>query len=726
MTQNLVFFNGCDAAGDYGLWVADGTVPGTQELIGINGAYQGSGGINPNNITVFNDEVAFSGTDAAGNAGLWVSNGTAAGTQELTGINGAYTGAGGLEPSDLTVFNSALLIIGVVASGNKGLGLTNGRAAGTQELTGISGTYKGSGGLDPSDLTVFNGEILFSGTDAAGNVGLWVTDGTAAGTHELTGISGAYAGGILSSTFALPLSSDLTVFGSEVLFEGADTAGNYGLWVTNGTAAGTQELTGIAGASSHGIFSFVFSPDFTVFNSVVTISWDGSSADGTTFNESQVLFDGTDAAGNDNLWVPDGTAAGTYELTGISGANPFGLFYAVEYPDFKVFAGEVLFDATDAAGNNGLWVTNGTPGGTHELTGINGASADGIFSSVANPNFTVINGKVLFVGTDAAGHNGLWVTDGTAGGTHELTGISGASDGAFGLNPSDLTFKGVEINFQNVNLEHVLHLERNHTIASGRSRSGPLTVSDGSHTANNGGMLTVSTSGGTDSGATVGTGSTLNVLSSGTDSGTSVTGGTMNVSSGGMADATSVSSGGTMNVSSGGTASGVSLGSGGTLNVSSGGVVNALRTDDKNDPNITAVANVQSGGTVDGSTKIDGGQLILDAGAVFEPHAKLTIINTGELVLEQNTFKGTIQDFGGQDFMDLTKIKFIGQGPDATPATFTQTNGAGGQLQVAHGSHIADLHLAGTYATANFALQSDGVHGTTVTFIPNASLVGHG
>jgi ELWxxDGT repeat protein len=34
--------------------------------------------------------------------------------------------------------------------------------------------------------------VLFSALDASGNDGLWVTNGTAAGTHELTGISGAY------------------------------------------------------------------------------------------------------------------------------------------------------------------------------------------------------------------------------------------------------------------------------------------------------------------------------------------------------------------------------------------------------------------------------------------------------------------------------------------------------------------------------------------------------
>ena len=170
----------------------------------------------------------------------------------------------------------------------------------------------------------------------------------------------------------------------------------------------------------------------------------------------------------------------------------------------------------------------------------------------------------------------------------------------------------------------------------------------------------------------------------------------------------------------------MSVGSGGTLNVSAGGVVSALTINDPNDPNVTAVANVLSGGTVDGSTKIDGGMLILDAGAVFEPHAKLTIVNDGWLLLEQNSFKGTIKNFGGSDNLDLAKIRFIGQGPNATTDTFTQTSGAGGLLQVAQGTHSIDLHLTGTYTTANFALASDGAHGTLVTFVPNASLPGHG
>jgi ELWxxDGT repeat protein len=102
-------------------------------------------------------------------------------------------------------------------------------------------TGAAASGLDPGGFTVFKNQVLFTGTDAAGVRGLWVTNGTAAGTHELTGIKGAYSGGLEPST-------SFTVIGNEVLFGGIDASGQPGLWVTNGTSKGTHELTGISGA----------------------------------------------------------------------------------------------------------------------------------------------------------------------------------------------------------------------------------------------------------------------------------------------------------------------------------------------------------------------------------------------------------------------------------------------------------------------------------------------
>jgi ELWxxDGT repeat protein len=431
MTKHIALFAGFDTTGRGGLWVTDGTSTGTFELTGVSGA---SGaqlvGLGPF-LTVFNSKALFNGFNTFGLQGLWVTNGTVAGTFEVTGINGANTNSG-VNPTDLTLFNGEVLFNGADATG-LGLWATNGTAAGTSELTGISGANTGglfqTGAAAPSpDFTVFNGEVLFNGHDAAGSDGLWITNGTAAGTFELgglsdVGISGAYTGGLLSvagTSFASPIT--LAVFKQEVLLVGRNAAGNFGLWVSNGTAAGTFELTGISGANAGGIFASGFLPDFTVFN-------------------GEVLFAGLSAPFHQGLWVTDGTAAGTFELGGPDNAGISGAFGAGLGPrDMALFNGEVLFDGGDATGRDGLWVTNGTAAGTFELGGLGNSGISGAFTGAVGflPfDLTVFNGEVLFEALDAAGDRSLWVTNGTVAGTFEVTGISGAYTG--GLDPQDLT-----------------------------------------------------------------------------------------------------------------------------------------------------------------------------------------------------------------------------------------------------------------------------------------------
>jgi hypothetical protein len=143
--------------------------------------------------------VLFEGTDASDHVGLWETNGTVSGTFELAPIAGTYAGPAtpiGLSPSNLTNFNDEVLFEGVNTSRQFGLWVSNGVAAGTMELTGIVG--ENSSGLNPTGLTVFNNEVLFNGKDSTGPglLGLWVTTGTSAGTHEITGIGGGCLDGI--------------------------------------------------------------------------------------------------------------------------------------------------------------------------------------------------------------------------------------------------------------------------------------------------------------------------------------------------------------------------------------------------------------------------------------------------------------------------------------------------------------------------------------------------
>jgi ELWxxDGT repeat protein len=112
-----------------------------------------------------------------------------------------------------------------------------------------------------------------------------------------------------------------------------------------------------------------------------------------------VLFEGDDASGHFGLWESNGTAAGTYELTGISGAFSAGIFGTVDIPLFATFNGEVLFDGSDTSGNIGLWVTNGMAAGTTEVGGLGDSGVSGASSGGLNPfNFAVFNGEVLFWG----------------------------------------------------------------------------------------------------------------------------------------------------------------------------------------------------------------------------------------------------------------------------------------------------------------------------------------
>ncbi len=219
MLPNIVLFQASDSTHTQGLWETNGTASGTFLL--TNGPNRnGFSGYTslPLDLTIFNDQVLFAGRDPNGHYFLFTSDGTAVGTVELTGISGANS-AGLFDPpvsADLTVFGNEVLFDGVdnTAGDKGGLWTTSGTAAGTRELTGISGAA--STGVSPSDITVFNGEALFNGVDTAGNLGLWTTNGTAAGTQEVTGIVGAATTGIDPT--------DMVAYNGEVLFNGADAA----------------------------------------------------------------------------------------------------------------------------------------------------------------------------------------------------------------------------------------------------------------------------------------------------------------------------------------------------------------------------------------------------------------------------------------------------------------------------------------------------------------------
>ena len=85
---------------------------------------------------------------------------------------------------------------------------------------------------------MFGNEVLFSGVDASGLTGLWMTDGTTNGTREIL----AEAPGATAKDPNGLSPRDLTVFNGEIFFFGLDQFGRGELWELNG-ATQRQMLT---------------------------------------------------------------------------------------------------------------------------------------------------------------------------------------------------------------------------------------------------------------------------------------------------------------------------------------------------------------------------------------------------------------------------------------------------------------------------------------------------
>ena len=111
---------------------------------------------------------------------------------------------------------------------------------------------------------------------------------------------------------------------------------------------------------------------------------------------SKTVFFGVDTNSQNDLWVTDGTQAGTRPLTNIPGGNSV---YGVGSGGMIALNGKAIFNGYDAQRNNQLWVTDGTVAGTKELTTVTNSAGQGR-GGLDPDHFTLFNGKVLFTGYD--------------------------------------------------------------------------------------------------------------------------------------------------------------------------------------------------------------------------------------------------------------------------------------------------------------------------------------
>jgi ELWxxDGT repeat protein len=244
-------------------------------------------------------------------------------------------------------------------------------------------------------LGVSSGRVFMNASVYDAALGLWVTDGTSAGTLRILDVaagSGADVGG--------------------TLFFGVAPPWGVSLWRSDGTAAGT------AFASPIGADPFSSGGPTRL-----------TSAGGRLY----FLFD--DGVHGYEPWTSDGTAAGTKLLKDVT-PGPTGTFSGGTTYASLVAVGSFLFFACPpyASPGCGLWRSDGTEAGTLQVADLS------FISSAVNAN-----GTLFFAASDGTHGVELWKSDGTVAGTVLVRDLV---PGASGSAPSNLVSHGGALYFR--------------------------------------------------------------------------------------------------------------------------------------------------------------------------------------------------------------------------------------------------------------------------------------
>lgn len=233
-------------------------------------------------------------------------------------------------------------------------------------------------------------KVFFTVEDISGDVNLWVCDGSNTGAHMILG------GDAHPNYFS--------ALGDTIYFVASDGSGSE-IFKSDGTYAGTTQVTNsLSAARYYNLYSWRGRVFFCGYNESVP-----------TYGEE--------------LWVTDGTAAGTKMVNdtnpGVGDGSPWGFASAGNY---------LYFRSLDS-----LWRTDGTPGGTIPLHAFTSYSGDTEY-------WAALGTTLLFAATDGTGAgNELWKSDGTPSGTVLVKDIQ---TGISGSDPVYLTVLGDKVYFR--------------------------------------------------------------------------------------------------------------------------------------------------------------------------------------------------------------------------------------------------------------------------------------
>jgi ELWxxDGT repeat protein len=427
-----VFLEVDPASGDTTqLWVSDGTAAGTTLLKTFQDEYGGA-------ITAFGDDVLLSASTPAANGfttdqydnELWISDGTVAGTHEVLNINPPIAGSlyidqqfvsDGVFTPIAVVLGSELVFSATIDGQGHYLVGSDGTSA-TTELIGTPATGQASSTIE--DFTVVGADAYFLAEDASDAFQLWVTNGAAGSAVQLTGPTVGFQPGAGAE---YP-----TAFDGELYFVENSVADGYGLFATDGTVAGAQFITDVAPLAQPVALSgeLIFYGGGGASDPVGIYATDGAVGDAQLLapivypltpsvvaSGGQAFFTFEDASRAEELWVTNGTPSGTTLLATIASSAS-----GVSAPSLTAFDGGVVFTANDDVHGGQVWFSNGTAAGTYELvinptTDVSASLDLSPGGSGASLPMVGFDGKVYLVANDGFHGAQLWSTDGTAAGT---------------------------------------------------------------------------------------------------------------------------------------------------------------------------------------------------------------------------------------------------------------------------------------------------------------------
>ncbi len=169
----------------------------------------------------------------------------------------------------------------------------------------------------------------------------------------------------------------------------------WGLWTTDGTATGTKKMTLTSPPVPGGTNSFI-STEATQL---------------TALSNNKILFAGDDEQGYGEIWVSDGTQAGTFVLEQFFGSA----FSGPPVQNITTFGNSGIYSVVTNDNKLQLHKTDGTYAGTSLVYDF------GDYNNYSVNYFKAI-GTILYfeVNNNTTTHNEIWRTDGTATGTTQV------------------------------------------------------------------------------------------------------------------------------------------------------------------------------------------------------------------------------------------------------------------------------------------------------------------